>query len=298
MKIIFSRKGFDSEAGCVPSPIFRDNRLCYLPIPSHEALTYSQLSWEGRNLGEIVENVTDQRIPATHGVHLDPDIDPQAIRRKPGWRGLFGQTGAPQTHLNNQGVTRGDVFLFFGWFRQAETIKRRIRYVKDAPDLHVLFGWLQIGSVCKVDDIPKGKFPWARYHAHFDRARAGNNRNTLYVARAKLSLPGFQNRVSGAGVFRSFRPALCLADIHIDRRSQRFEPLLALAKFLLLQTVPDRGQESETYSLLFDMNVVFEQYIGELLCRVVCPPTRNARLQVRGKALLRQDERDRFHLPL
>ena len=33
MKIIFSRKGFDSVSGRVPSPILPDGRLLSLPIP-------------------------------------------------------------------------------------------------------------------------------------------------------------------------------------------------------------------------------------------------------------------------
>ncbi|CAI8922445.1 hypothetical protein EMIT0158MI4_310005 [Burkholderia ambifaria] len=38
----------------------------------------------------------------------------------PGWRPALGQTGAAQGHLSNNGVGAGDVFLFFGWFRQVE----------------------------------------------------------------------------------------------------------------------------------------------------------------------------------
>ncbi|MGO9273044.1 MAG: hypothetical protein ACLQOO_22875, partial [Terriglobia bacterium] len=33
MKVIFSRKGFDAEAGGVASPILPDKRLCSIPIP-------------------------------------------------------------------------------------------------------------------------------------------------------------------------------------------------------------------------------------------------------------------------
>jgi Nucleotide modification associated domain 3 len=37
MKLILSRKGFDSAYGGVPSPILPDGTLCPLPIPSNEA---------------------------------------------------------------------------------------------------------------------------------------------------------------------------------------------------------------------------------------------------------------------
>jgi len=48
MKIILSRKGFDSTYGGFPSPIFEDGRMISLPIPiSHEKeklFTYDVLS--------------------------------------------------------------------------------------------------------------------------------------------------------------------------------------------------------------------------------------------------------------
>ena len=39
------------------------------------------------------------------------------MHRPPDWRPAFGQVGAAQKHLEQQGVSVGDVFLFFGWFR-------------------------------------------------------------------------------------------------------------------------------------------------------------------------------------
>ena len=36
MKLVLSRKGFDSSAGGIPSPILPDGRLISLPIPSRE----------------------------------------------------------------------------------------------------------------------------------------------------------------------------------------------------------------------------------------------------------------------
>lgn len=43
MKIILSRKGFDSENGGYPSPIMPDGRLISLPIPSWDDNCYSDL---------------------------------------------------------------------------------------------------------------------------------------------------------------------------------------------------------------------------------------------------------------
>src|ERR1035437_8908071 len=163
MRIVFSRKGFDSANGGVPSPIFPDGRMCYLPIPNEgDNLTYKQLSWKGQKLGRVVEKLTKQNVRDESPVHLDPDIDRDAIRRRPEWRGLFGQTSAAQAHLARLGVGEGDLFLFFGWYRRVDDVDGRIRYVSDAPHSHVLFGWLQVGSVWKVDELPEAQHRWAR----------------------------------------------------------------------------------------------------------------------------------------
>jgi len=57
---------------------------------------------------------------ASLGAHLDPDLDAASRRREPGWRPLLGQHGAAQSHLCNESVGPGDLFLFFGLFRRTE----------------------------------------------------------------------------------------------------------------------------------------------------------------------------------
>ncbi len=211
MRITFSRKGFDAANGGIPSPIFPDGKLCYLPIPSdRERLKYEQIVWERQSLGSIVDGITGGRLGPKSAVHLDPDINPNALKRQPGWKGLFGQTGAAQSHLANCGVTRGDVFLFFGWFREVRLDQGRIVHIAHARNLHVLFGWMQVGSVRKVGEVGKQELRWARYHPHFDRDRAGDGLNTVYVAARKLVLPGLSHALPGAGVFRTFKEHLCL----------------------------------------------------------------------------------------
>ncbi|WP_231480625.1 hypothetical protein [Thiomonas sp. FB-Cd] len=79
----------------------------------------------------------------------------------------MGQTGAAQSHLAHQGVGVGDVFLFFGWFRRAESVAGCWRYAPDAPDLHVLFGWLEVDEVLPVVTQRDGvvrRHPWIVHH--------------------------------------------------------------------------------------------------------------------------------------
>ncbi len=84
--------------------------------------------------------------------------------------------------------------------------------------------------------------------------------------------------------------------IAVDRRHARFAPLVALAKLILDGRSPERAGERATYSLLFDMNVVFERFIGNLLRARVCPPRYRARLQHTGRWLVYRGGKPRFAL--
>jgi hypothetical protein len=97
----------------------------------------------------------------------------------------------------------GDLFLFFGWFRGTRREGRGLRFT--GPDLHVLWGWLEVGAVVAVE--PATDLPWS--HPHLDGrdldryARA----NTLYLAADRLAL---DPALPGAGKFRALAPALRL----------------------------------------------------------------------------------------
>ena len=199
-RLILSRKGFDSASGGCPSPIFPDGTMLSLPIPSSGAqITYGDLHHGGIKIGQLVGDLTQNRIDARDGVHLDPDVNPDVYPRQEGWRGLFGQAGIAQRHLEAQGVGGGDVFLLFGLYRQVQGTKTGWRFVRGAAQLHLLWGWLQIEQVCKVDEIrTDAKLRWAHYHDHF--RGYDDPSNTLYVASRRLDLGGIQ-AAPGAGVF-------------------------------------------------------------------------------------------------
>ena len=57
-----------------------------------------------------------------------------------------------------------------------------------SPLRHVLWGWLQIDKVLKIDGCNISEYEWARYHPHFHRDSDANN--TLYIACRYLTLPG------------------------------------------------------------------------------------------------------------
>jgi Nucleotide modification associated domain 3 len=211
MKIILSRKGFDSEYGGVASPIYSDGSLLSLPIPSTAtgSIRYAAMRAPYGTLGSLTEDLTDGRVTPKHRAHLDPDLRASTLSsREPGWRPIFGQAGIAQRHLAGAGVSVGDLFLFFGWFRQIDFFEGRYRFVPFAPDLHVIFGWLQIGDILPAGRAFRASAPnWAKAHPHFYGACQGN---AVYIARRTLNLPGINHRLPGAGVFAKLNGDLCL----------------------------------------------------------------------------------------
>jgi hypothetical protein len=210
MKLILSRKGFDSAHGGCPSPIL-DGRLCSLPIPDAGApTTYAEISPFGdSSIARVVEDLTRGRVRGVDGAHLDPDLRREAIARTAGWRPIFGQAGAAQSHLARHQVGPGDLFLFFGYFRNAEQVGDAFRFVRGAPKLHVIFGWLQVGRVAPASGGLAAEIPWADGHPHLAVPDRYKN-NTLYFASDRLSSVGLD--ASGAGTFDRIRPELILTE--------------------------------------------------------------------------------------
>ncbi|MGB3808426.1 MAG: hypothetical protein WA936_14580 [Erythrobacter sp.] len=131
MRIIFSRKGFDSVAGGGPSPIVPSDegpgRPVSLPIPAYGELsrtTYADLA-----LGDEAERASRGKVARGDWCHHDPMFldDGTAI---------LGQCGSAQGHLAKQRVGLGDVFVFFGLFEGAGEARH-----------HRIFGYLEVAEV-------------------------------------------------------------------------------------------------------------------------------------------------------
>src|SRR2546423_6535309 len=141
MKIILSRKGFDSSLGKVPSPIFPSGELCSLPIPESIlescSARYEEIKVGERSLGTIVNDLTQGKIKGDAQAHLDPDLNSGSIPRQENWKPVFGQAGAAESHLQKKGVKEGEAFVFYGWFWEVGQVAWIYRYVKGGPYLHV-----------------------------------------------------------------------------------------------------------------------------------------------------------------
>ena len=173
MRIIFSRKGFDSASGGKPSPII-NNVPVSLPIPSgpDEPYRYGELNHPvAGNMGDVVSAHTNGNITRHTHAHADPVLS---------WEQgpcALGQNGAAAAHLHNQGVDVGDVFVFFGLFASKEHKKH-----------HRIFGMMTVEQICKPGANPKG---WKAYglttpHPHTDRPHQ-SPQNTLYIGTGQMA---------------------------------------------------------------------------------------------------------------
>lgn len=160
MRVIFSRKGFDSSAGGVPSPLV-NGRPVSIPIPTSDrsVTTYGHIG-----LGDVVSTITKNRYSESSLCHYDPMFQ--------GEKCAFGQTSAAQSHLANNNVGVGDVFLFFGLFSELD----------GRDPHHRIFGFLTVESVLNVganpqlQDQPPG---FEIRHPH--TIGVWNRNNTIYL---------------------------------------------------------------------------------------------------------------------
>lgn len=204
MKIIISRKGFDSAAGGVPSPIFPDGKILSLPIPDKDSnISYQEILWNNKSIGQIIESLTKGKKMARYFAHLDPDINKSSLPRKKNWHPIFGQLGTAQKHLENQNIESGDLFLFFGLFRKISDKNGELKFDPNSSPKHIIWGWFQIDKILKIDEIDRKKYNWAIYHPHFYKNT--DNSNTLYLAKDKLEIPTLKDKnINGAGIFTQF----------------------------------------------------------------------------------------------
>jgi hypothetical protein len=190
MKVIFSRKGFDSTSGGKPSLIVDDTIITF-PIPqANTGVFYNDLITPlGVNYNTLFH---DLGIHQFSEAHVDPDLNPDifGVERPNGWRGIFGQDDSSQTHLSKENVSENDLFLFFGWFKYGTKKGDNFFYTanKKNPDgFHMLWGFLETGKPIKVE---KDKIPdWASKHTHVLNKRLhDNSNNTLYPAAEASSI--------------------------------------------------------------------------------------------------------------
>lgn len=217
-KIILSRKGFDSKNGGKPSPILPDGTMLSIPIPDkYECLAYEELFYEEKSYLRIIRDLGYKGDLIK--CHLDPDLRYDSTKRDYSWKACFGQSGTAASHLKSQGVSVGDIFLFFGWFRKTEYNSHgKLQYAKDAPDVHAIFGYLQVGEVANNSHERK-KYHW---HPHANEELYKNDLNFIFVSADRL----LDSELSGAGVLK-FNDDLCLTKKDLSRSKWKLPECLS-----------------------------------------------------------------------
>ena len=199
MKIILSRKGFDTAHGRYPSPIINGTPLS-LPIPDQQdTIKYSDLTFNNKSYFQIMTELGMHGYNPNSTCHFDPDLTCNALTNRNldnDWRGTLGQMMQAQGHLNNQDVGIGDLFLFFGWFKETEYIDGKLSYKKDPKypnGFHLVWGYLEISKIIQTalwDTASLLKsHPWLKNHPHVSREDVMDLKsNTIYIGAEKLAL--------------------------------------------------------------------------------------------------------------
>ena len=179
MKVILSRKGMDSEAGGIPSPILPDGTLLSLPIPDNTSgQKYSELYYNGQSLQEIIHQLKPRfNFSKNPTCHLDPDIYNTITNKPTTWKPAFGQWDIPAAHLDKLDVDIGDIFLFYGMFQQTRLqADGTLAFNKGSPIRHIIYGYMRVGDILRDEQKITDFYPW---HPHSNNTNHANNR--LYL---------------------------------------------------------------------------------------------------------------------
>ena len=185
MKVIFSRKGFDSSYGGYPSIILPEEmggKMISFPIPESNP---EVKTIEAKNLTYILDNekrlsleeffkqlkIVDtinvpefsqngKKAPRRKGIkeqvindikyktvfHYDPQVP------KPGYDyAAFGQSGAAASHLLSKKIGKGDVFLFFGTFLKTFlNDNNKIKYDSRMHEIQAIWGYMIVDDIFHI----------------------------------------------------------------------------------------------------------------------------------------------------
>ncbi len=218
MKVILSRKGFDSKAGGDYSPFDPKTRqYIVLPIPvgAKEKSIINPLKYENiilranslpdhseSNLRELMDKLGIKpkiKNELSYDAHFDPWLGscPWLAEESNHHIGAFGQVGAAQSHLVNQKVGKDSIFLFFSRFKPLVNQKWEdeyfgISYEHAKEGLYFIYGWLRVEElVAAYEDNLNLKG-----HPHFtEKYFEEKHRNTIYVSHKCGYFPKLSNEL-------------------------------------------------------------------------------------------------------
>lgn len=216
MRVILSRKGYDSSFGSITSLVLhkRNNtdEIIMLPIPcDNDTAIYNDLKLsEDKNFFEKLIKLPGYEKLKNKKCHADPNLVDFFCDKESngGFVGSIGPHNTAYSHLRNQGVTvgddlkdkDGDLFIFYGVFREAHENGDGSISLDDCKKRHMMFGYLQIGEDISNENIKKytEEHKWMKNQPHSNLDKYKDNSNHIFVAREKLS---FAPELNGYGMF-------------------------------------------------------------------------------------------------
>lgn len=209
MKVILSRKGLDSTYCDIANLCINNTELVMLPIMSkNNTATYKDLSLcENPTTSNVVEQIFNHSKTINTDTHCH--VDPNLINfyKVDSFLGSLGQVNSSQAHLLNQGVSVGDIFIFFGLFNDCNTSQSEVKVFK-SKSKHIIFGYLQIGEIVYPNSLSnkerhdyESKYSWLKLHPHWNKEIedfSNDKNNCIYIARETCT---FDNSIKGYGTF-------------------------------------------------------------------------------------------------
>lgn len=217
MKIILSRKGFDSSAGGSPSIIY-NNKFYSIPIPeAGSGIFYKDLVFD--ECHSYLDVMRDLGIKFYSEAHLDPDLRKDVLQARikdEQWKPSFGQAGKSQARLSGKGLEKNDIFLFFGWFDSVVNKNGKFEYESRNKKIHTschsIFGYFQIDEIIKIDAEKKVLPIYLRNHPHLKNPSFYESPNAIYTSKKILEIDGVKTSVPGAGMFKKYNDELRLSE--------------------------------------------------------------------------------------
>jgi hypothetical protein len=219
MKVILSRKGFDSSSGGKPSPMVGGQMLS-IPIPEgYSGVSYADIGfWHDGTRYSYKRLMDDLGIRQFSECHMDPDIRGDIFNAPPpGWKPAFGQVGGSASELKS--VSPGDLFLFFGSFREAKLKDGYFEYSK-APVVHAIWGYMQVGNIHRWPkerwgNIASSEPDGYAWHPHLKTEWIRKDKNCFFIPDTQDVFGG-----RGYGTF-SHTPSLILTSAGENRSMWR-----------------------------------------------------------------------------
>ncbi|MGE1115436.1 McrC family protein [Priestia megaterium] len=188
-----------------------------------------------------------------------------------------GQLNIKYSTVSLLNLLSENLFEIFGYLYVVlleKELKRGIYsdYISSEGNLNVLKGSLQIKE--HIQNISTNKR--TKIYCRYEELQSNNKLNQIYKATNELLLKKVRN-INTLNKLKhcqswfsevdsqSFSPR-DLNNITLNRLNQRFEPSFSLAKTFLSNLSPDfKGGKNKSFSILFEMNKLFESYISILI---------------------------------